>query len=329
MITIKSEMLNQIEGTILLVDDQPEQIDIIHSILEKNFLVKASIQGEFALQICNAGGIDLILLDVMMPGMDGYEVCRQLKNNPATQEIPVIFLTSKDTQNDEMVGLKLGAVDFIRKPSSPLVVLTRCRSTIAHQRAKKDLRQKIEELDKKNIQLQELNKILEDMATIDGLTGIPNRRKFDEYLIQEWNRALRDQTPISIIIIDIDFFKLFNDSYGHVVGDECLRKIAQTLASTMVRSIDLIARYGGEEFACILPNTDHVGLVIVCDQIRKNINLLCIPYEFSSVAKHVTISMGGATMVPSQNFSPYFLIGKADERLYKSKKSGRNRFVGE
>ncbi len=172
-----TETIKKNGGTILLVDDQPEQIDVNKSALEHHFAIKIATRGELAVKIAEAGNVDLILLDVVMPGMDGYEVCRLLKGNPFTRDIPVIFLTSKDSPDDEAVGLELGAVDFIRKPSSPSVVLTRARNTIAYQRAKKDLHKKNAELAEKNRLLQELNETLKDMATIDGLTGIPNRRR--------------------------------------------------------------------------------------------------------------------------------------------------------
>ncbi|MEO5333156.1 MAG: diguanylate cyclase [Magnetococcus sp. YQC-5] len=329
MMAIQSELLISTKATILLVDDQPEHIDVIKSVLDQHFIVKATVRSELVFQICSAGGIDLILLDVMMPGMNGYEVCRQLKNYPATREIPVIFLTSKEGQDDEAVGLELGAVDFIRKPSTPLVVLARCRNTIAFQRAKEDLFRNNAELEKKNIQLQELNKTLKDLVTIDGLTGIPNRRRFDEYLLQEWNRALRDRSPISLIVMDIDYFKLFNDNYGHAAGDECLKKVAQTLAASMVRAIDLMARYGGEEFVCILPKTNASGLVKVGNHLRDSINSLYIVHGYSIVAPYVTISLGGATMIPSQEISPFLLVSQADAKLYKAKEGGRNRLVVE
>lgn len=315
------------DGTILLVDDQPEQIDMIKSALNKFLSVKVAIRGDLALKIACGGGVDLILLDVEMPNMDGYEVCRQLKAHPATQNIPVIFLTGKGGQDDEAIGLALGAVDFIRKPSSPEVVLTRCRNTISYHRIKEDLRRKNEELAEKNGQLMALNKTLEDLVIIDGLTGIPNRRRFDEYLIQEWNRALRDQSPISLIVIDIDYFKPFNDHYGHGAGDECLKKVAQTLAASMVRATDLMARYGGEEFVCILPKTDEAGLVVVGNQLRENIAALAIPHEYSKVADHITVSLGGASLTPSPEILPYLLVGQADARLYKAKAAGRNRLV--
>ncbi|MBF0583277.1 MAG: diguanylate cyclase [Magnetococcales bacterium] len=192
-----------------------------------------------------------------------------------------------------------------------------------------ELNRKNKELDSKNAKLVELNKTLTDMVTIDGLTGIPNRRRFDEYLIQEWNRALRDKTPLSLIVIDIDFFKQYNDNYGHTAGDKCLKKVARALADTMVRSIDLVARYGGEEFICILPNTDAAGLVRVGNNLRDSINALAIPHAYSKVASHITISLGGDTLVPSLEMVPFLLVGQADARLYRAKETGRNRLVSE
>lgn len=326
---ISSNQENSTEGIVLIVDDQPESIDIIKSALDSYFITKIATSGEVALKIAQSGNVDLILLDVMMPGMDGYAVCRKLKRNPVTQDIPIIFQTSKNSYEDEAIGLELGAVDFIRKPSSPMVILTRSRNTIAYHRAKKELHQKNNELKEKNRELQRLNKTLKDLATIDGLTGIPNRRKFDECLVQEWNRALRDKNPIALIVIDIDYFKPFNDNYGHAAGDECLIKVAQSLAGSMPRAIDFMARYGGEEFVCILPNTDKPGLTMVGNQLRENINALNIPHEFSKISQHVTISLGGATMIPTQEQLPQLLLGQADSRLYKAKGSGRNRLVVE
>lgn len=318
---------NTTEGTILIIDDQPESIDVIKSALSNFFTLKIATKGELALKIAKAGNVDLILLDILMPGMDGYAVCRQLKRDPATREIPIIFQTSKDGYDDEAIGLELGAVDFIRKPSSPAVVLTRSRNTIAHHRAKKDLHNKNQELEETNRKLQELNNTLKNLAIIDGLTGIPNRRRFDEFLLQEWNRALREKTPIALIVIDIDYFKPFNDNYGHAEGDECLKKVAQALASSMPRVTDLMARYGGEEFVCILPNTNISGLVKVGNQLRENINALRIPHGFSKVAPHITISLGGDSMIPTKESLPQLLVGHADSRLYKAKENGRNQLV--
>lgn len=308
------------EATILLVDDQPENIDVIKAALDDHFSVRVATRGEVALRIAARGGIDLILLDVMMPGLDGFETCRRLKSAVNTRNIPVVFLTSKDTLEDEVLGLKLGAVDFIRKPSHPMVVLTRCMNTLALFEARR--RFKVQ-----NRQLQELNAKLENLSIIDGLTGVPNRRRFDDFLKTEWNRALRERTPLSVIIIDIDYFKLFNDGYGHIEGDRCLIKVAKSLMESLPRSVDMLARYGGEEFGCILPDTDLDGMIKLGEHLRAKVLSLAIPHEFSKVVPNVTISLGGATMTPSHGQEPYYLIGIADRRLYQAKKRGRNFLV--
>ncbi|MEO5333158.1 MAG: hybrid sensor histidine kinase/response regulator [Magnetococcus sp. YQC-5] len=215
------------EGCILLVDDQPEHIDVIKSVLEQHFIVKAAIRGDLAFQICIAGGVDLILLDVMMPGMNGNEVCRQLKNHPVTREIPVIFLTSKESQDDEAVGLELGAVDFIRKPSSPLVVLTRCRSTIAHQQAKKDLREKNMELQQALNELQQAMKIREDMERISrhdlkgplsSIIGMPELLLEDDNLTDRQRKFIKmiersGYSLLEMINRSLDLFKMENGTY--------------------------------------------------------------------------------------------------------------------
>ncbi|MEO5334629.1 MAG: response regulator, partial [Magnetococcus sp. YQC-5] len=227
MNTNQSEILKPIEGSILLVDDQPEQIDIIKSALEQNFIVKVAVKGKLVLQICRAGVIDLILLDVMMPGMNGYEICRQLKSNPATRDIPVIFLTSRDTQNDETMGLQLGAVDFIRKPSSPAVVLTRCRNTISHHRAKIALNRKNDELQLTLVELQKSMRIREDMERISrhdlkgplsSIIGFPELLLEDDNLTEQQRKFIKrieqsGYTLLEMINKSLDLFKMENGTY--------------------------------------------------------------------------------------------------------------------
>ncbi|MBF0212764.1 MAG: hybrid sensor histidine kinase/response regulator [Magnetococcales bacterium] len=222
-----SEILEPTEGSILLVDDQPEQIDIIKSALEQSFIVKVAIHGKFVSQICRAGVIDLILMDVMMPGMSGYEICRQLKNNPETRAIPVIFLTSRDSTDDEAVGLKLGAVDFIRKPSSPSVVLSRCRNTIAHRRAKEALHQKNEELQQALQHSHHAMKIREDMESISRhdlkgplstIIGYPELLLEDDNLTEQQRSYIKSMersgyTLLEMINRSLDLFKMENGTY--------------------------------------------------------------------------------------------------------------------
>lgn len=179
--------------------------------------------------------------------------------------------------------------------------------------------------DRRTKELEEANKRLSLLSTLDGLTGIPNRRFFDQSVIQEWRRAQRDKQKLSIAMIDIDYFKNYNDTYGHQEGDECLRRVAACIAKEAKRPGDLVARYGGEEFSLVLPNTDVSGALSLCEDIRRSVELLAITHETSLVNSHVTVSMGLATISPSDSMSPCHLIKLADQSLYKAKESGRNK----
>ncbi|MBF0476658.1 MAG: diguanylate cyclase, partial [Deltaproteobacteria bacterium] len=250
--------------------------------------------------------IDLVLLDIMMPGMDGYEICRRLKEAHRTKDIPVIFITARISEEDEVRGFKIGAVDYITKPISPTIVRARVKN---------------------HIQLKRYRDVLENLSVTDGLTGIPNRRRFDEFLEAEWRRSVRSRSCLSLLMIDIDFFKPYNDHYGHLAGDECLKQIGRALSTTVKRSTDLMARYGGEEFACILPETNSVGAMVVAGRLKDRVAALGVIHEFSPIAGHVTISLGVATMTPLINLLPMSLVRAADELLYQAKRSGRNRLV--
>jgi len=259
--------------------------------------------GTAALEAARAQQPDLILLDVLMPGMDGFETCRHLKDNERTRKIPVIFITSLDDDKDEAKGLDLGAVDYIRKPFRMPIVKARIRN---------------------HIELKRARDLLEEQAFIDSLTTIPNRRRFDAVLDKEWRRAQRCGTPLSLILLDIDFFKKYNDNYGHRQGDDCLRRVGWSLKESMRRAADFVARYGGEEFAVILPDIDTQGAVKTSDTIRLNVAALAIPHEYSTVAPHVTVSLGVAVSHPERNHGPGDIIEAADRALYRAKQAGRN-----
>lgn len=295
------------QASILVVDDSPENLQVISAVLKEHYKVKVAINGERALALATAAEPpDLILLDVMMPGMDGYEVCTRLKSNPATARIPVLFVSSRDEEEDEARGLSLGAIDYIVKPIRPSIVQARVRN---------------------HIELKRSRDLLERLTTQDHLTGISNRRRFDDYLEVEWRRAAREQTPISLISIDIDHFKAFNDHYGHPRGDHCLIHVARALASCVTRPSDLVARCGGEEFACVLPATDRAGAENLAEQMRTGIMAQCLEHAHSSTHSHVTISLGVATAVPQADEPAQTLIDLADAALYEAKSAGRNRYV--
>jgi len=249
---------------------------------------------------------DLILLDIMMPEMDGYEACRNLKENEQTKDIPVIFITAMKEEGNEVKGFDLGAVDYITKPFQAAIVMARVKTQLKMKWQADMLRQ---------------------MASIDGLTEIPNRQKFEEVFDREWNRAVRNKVPLSVLLMDIDFFKQYNDAYGHGRGDKCLKEVAQALAGTIRRPGDFVARYGGEEFIAVLPETDIPGAMTIAETMRSNVELLKILHAQSVPLDFVTISIGVSSVFPSGGFSDAALVSvvaAADEMLYKAKAAGRN-----
>ena len=289
---------------VLVVDDSDLNIRIISDLLQEYCIVLTARNGPDALRIASSEPTpDLILLNVVMPTMDGYQVCREIKGAEKTKDIPVIFLTARNGLEDEEYGLRLGAIDYITKPFNPSILKAKVKN---------------------HLKLKHYRDSLVKSTMVDGLTGIPNRRHFDETLAIEWRRALRSGQPLSLIMADIDYFKNYNDTYGHLEGDACLRMVATQLRQSLRRPGDLVGRWGGEEFACILPETDSTGAMIVAEQLRKSIIDLAIPHASSSVAPIVTISLGATTMIPNPGTDAIELIKRSDEALYKAKRAGRN-----
>lgn len=289
---------------ILLVDDELSNIEVLADIFDDDYEVLFATEGEKALEIAATGQPDVILLDVMMPGMDGHEVCRRLKMERQTAGIPVIFITGLSDVAAETKGLELGAMDYVSKPFSPAVVKIRVRNQIELKCAREQLTK---------------------LASTDGLTGLANRRRFDEVLAQEYTRHARSAGELSLIMLDVDHFKAYNDTYGHVSGDDCLRQIAGVINRSVIRVTDLAARYGGEEFVCVLPETNQKGALAIAEKIRLGIIALSIPHSGSSAASHVTASLGVVTTRCFPEKSALNIVAQADEQLYKAKASGRNR----
>ena len=290
--------------TLLIVDDVSANIQVLANLLSDDYNILIANTGAKALKITRGDKPpDLILLDIVMPDIDGYEVCRQLKNDKLTRRIPIIFVSALDEVKDEMRGLDLGAVDFITKPFHPEIVKARVRN---------------------HMTLKVNTDLLESLSHVDGLTQIANRRQFDFILDNEFKHAKRSRTPLGIIMIDIDYFKPFNDHYGHGKGDECLIKVAAALQKVIYRPKDLLARYGGEEFAVILPETDCADAEQIAEKMRLAVENLMLKHEFSEVAKVITISLGVHASIPSGN-SVERLLDDADKALYQAKANGRNR----
>lgn len=289
---------------ILIVDDAIINIQVLNELLKGEYRIFFATRGSEALDIATTALPDLILLDVMMPDMDGYDICRKLKADPLLKEIPVIFITAMSQEQDEVLGLELGAVDYITKPFNLSLVRLRVRN---------------------QLELKRQRDILERLSLMDGLTGLPNRRAFDECFDREWRRAWRKGWDLSLIMLDIDYFKAYNDTYGHIAGDDCLKRIGSALAATLGRGGDFIARYGGEEFICVLPNTDTRGAAAMGEKLRAMVEELQIPHQSSSISPTVTISLGVAHVTPDRGVTPESLVEQADAMLYHAKRDGRNR----
>ena len=299
-------MENSTAGTknsILIVDDEKSNLKYLNHLLGNDYSIFIAKNGQEAIEIAKAVLPDLILLDIIMPEMDGYEVFSAFKLFETTRDIPVIFITGLGSNEDEEKGLASGAVDYITKPFSADVIRFRVQN-----------------------QIRIINQIrtVEGLSMTDQLTGIPNRRSFDQQLNKEWRRAIREKSSIGILMMDVDRFKTYNDTHGHQQGDVALQTVAMTLAKSLRRPADFAARWGGEEFAVLLPVTDIEGALNIAELIRKNIESTIITCADGAHA-NVTASIGVNVQVPAQNDSMEEFIYNADKALYTAKETGRNR----
>ena len=289
---------------LLVVDDQPINIQTLYQIFHADHEVFMATSGEQALAFCRGNPLpDLILLDVVMPGLDGLAVCQQLKADPVLANIPVIFVTACMDPADETRALEAGGVDFITKPVNPMVVRARVKT---------------------HLTLKAQGDFLRSLVFVDGLTGVANRRRFDEALLSEWRQCQRAGTPLALLMIDIDHFKRYNDHYGHPTGDACLQQVAAVLKAAMQRACDLVARYGGEEFVCLLPGCDQAPALAKAQALQAALAAQGIAHEASPTAAWVTLSIGVAVAQPQAGGSPAALVAAADAALYSAKHRGRN-----
>ena len=292
---------------ILIVGDNTDVLDLIATLFGATHVILTANSGKTGLAMAITETPDLILLDVKMPDVDGFVVCGRLKSSAETENIPVIFLTEKTGEEYELAGLRAGGIDYISTSIIPQVVEARIRNHLSQKSL----------LDK-----------LQIMSAVDALTGIPNRRRFDEYIDQEWRRAKRNKYPLSLLMIDIDHFKKYNDKYGHQKGDECLRLVAQEIKQHPRRPSDMVARYGGEEFSIILPDTPMEAALTLADRIRSGVSGLNLEHLDSDIFGHITISIGVATEAPEDHHTMLSLIETADKNLYTAKRGGRNSVTG-
>jgi len=294
---------------VLIVDDERSNINILGNLLVPEFDVLVATDGPTALARA-AGELrpDLILLDVIMPGMDGHEVCRRLKQDPETHDIPVIFISAMSEEEDEALGLQIGAVDYVTKPFAPAILTMRIRT---------------------HVELKRLRDHWQRLSTIDGLTQVANRRAFDDALAGAWRCAIRQQQPLALVMVDVDHFKAYNDHHGHAAGDQCLKTIAGLMSRQAKRACDLVARYGGEEFVCLMPGVEIDGARLIAQRMCDAVRAHGMAHDHPSVAGKVSVSLGVAAVMPSPEDSPAALLAQADQRLYEAKRAGRNRVCSE
>ncbi|MFC1886448.1 diguanylate cyclase domain-containing protein [Thermodesulfobacteriota bacterium] len=315
---------------ILIVDDVEDQRLLLQRYLNDGGLTDIMMAGS-AVEVFNYLGIrdesgnaveiDLILMDIIMPEVDGIEVCRRIQAVEELKDIPIIMVTVKDEVESLNAALESGAIDYLSKPVNRVELLARVRTGLR-------LKQETDRRKDRERVLEERNHMLERLSFLDGLTGIANRRYFDTSSIQEWRRAGRESKSIGLIMLDIDWFKSFNDHYGHQKGDYCLKKVAAALSDCLKRPGDFVARYGGEEFAVLLPDTDTDGAIFVADSMRKKIAELAIPHAYSKAHKYVTVSLGAGSIIPNMDMKLSYLISMVDRALYQAKREGRNRVKG-
>ena len=314
---------------ILIVDDEPRDLSFLKAILsgEPLWQVRSTQSSAEALRAMGAEDVDLVLAD-LMTSSDGLELCRRIKTCPVLSHTPVVMLMARPEREFINQVYDAGACDYITKPLDPLEVVARVRAVLRSREEIDRRRTREDELEARNRALQAANQQLMQISLIDPLTGVANRRHFDEMIQRAWRSGARHQFEIALILMDIDSFKAYNDHLGHPAGDECLRRVANELAAGLLRPDDFLARYGGEEFAVILPKTGRSGAAIVAERLRSNVESLGIPHP-AAQAGPVTISQGLACTVPTPASSPSALIARADEALYEAKRSGRNKLCGD
>ncbi|MDR3343487.1 MAG: diguanylate cyclase [Treponema sp.] len=296
-------MENNGKDSILIIDDEKANLMVLNRILSPDYTIFIAKSGREGLSRAITDNPDLILLDIIMPGMDGFAVLTTLKAQEETKHIPVIIITGLDNPDDEERGFLLGAVDYITKPFKNAIVKARVKT---------------------HIQIVNQIRTIEWLGMVDGLTNIPNRRRFDDRIAIEWRRAMREQQPLSFMMMDVDKFKIYNDTYGHPQGDTLLKTIAKIFDATAMRPTDLAARLGGEEFGILLPQTELDAALRLAEKIRSDVEALRIPTADGKTITTTTLSIGLVSQIPTKSITLEEFIAQADRNLYTAKKKGRN-----
>jgi diguanylate cyclase (GGDEF)-like protein len=325
------------QNEILLIDNNLNNLsDLTSNLTQKGHKTQKLQYGEKAIKVAEQNQPNLILLNLTNSLSHGYQACYSLKESEITSKIPIIFFSDSNNKQDKVKAIEMGGVDYIAKPFYLEEAVARVERQLENQHLQK-LLQKQNILLKKEIKLRtkvenalrNANQELLYLATTDSLTGIANRRKFDQNLTQEWRRLAREKAPLSLIIADIDYFKLYNDLNGHQAGDNCLEKIAQSISQVVQRPGDLVARYGGEEFVIVLPQTKLAGAIHIANKIRVAIQNLNICHQSSSVSDYVTLSQGVSCTIPLPKTNPERLLSAADMALYDAKRRGRDCIISQ
>ncbi|MCC0179735.1 diguanylate cyclase [Waterburya agarophytonicola K14] len=330
-----AKRLPEYQARILAIDDKPDNLELLSAMLtSQGYEVEECDRSILAIELAKTTSPDLILLDVGMPEMDGFSVCQILRGDCHTQDIPILFISAYKEIECKTKAFKLGGNDYITKPFQVEEVLARIENQLKNHYLKAELQAKNEQLAKEikerqaaEAKLLELNQKLSKLATVDCLTGVANRYCFEQVLAKEWQRGQREMSTLSLIIADIDYFKYYNDRYGHQAGDDCLQQVAQTILKSVNRPADLVARYGGEEFAIILPQTSGNNALQVAEKIRLQIRDLHIAHSSSLVSDRVSLSLGVAAIIPSSQYTKQELLSTADKALYQAKNQGRDRAI--
>lgn len=323
-------------GSILIVDDSPGDRLLVKEILKKggytDILMASSAAAAYeALGMGKPGAgepdIDLILMDIVMPGVNGIEACYQIKSDENLRDIPIVMVTALGETDSLKMAFGGGAIDYIVKPVNRTELLARVRSILRlkYEMDRRKAREK--ELLEITRQLKAANKVLQSFSSLDGLTSIPNKRFFDEFFAREWVRAIRYERPISLLLIDLDFFALYNEIYGRHSGDFLLKEVAKTLSSMEEKPADLLARYGDEEFAFMLPETGRREAIAIAERVREKVSKLSIRHEGSNVSDVVTVSIGGASAIPERGLSKEGFIKLVEESLRIAKRQGHDQVV--
>ena len=315
-------MQSEQTSTILVADDNPTNVLLLQRALSKHgYHVITADNGQAALELAREVKPDLILLDVMMPQHDGLEVCRLLTSEPETATIPIIFVTARVDSDEVVRALTMGGSDYITKPFILKEVLARIAVHLRLRQFENELVKRNQELERLSAQLADMNVELARLTRKDPLTGLLNRRAWFETMVLEHERCRRYQSAYSILLLDVDHFKAFNDSQGHQAGDECLKRVAEGITAGC-RTLDLIGRYGGEEFIVLAPETDNAGALALAERICACVDEMKLPHPASPTSPWLTVSIGVATSTPNEPWEG--VVRRADQALYTAKQNGRN-----